>query len=190
MTRAAEKTVFQQGDFARAGLHPEQVSRMVRGGQLQRVGRGRYLLPNAEPSDNIGLALAAAAAPAATVCLLSALRLHEIGTQAPREVWLAVDRRAAKPRIDFPPVRIVRFSGQALKFGVVRRVIDGVPVRVYSAAKTVADCFKYRNKIGLEVALEALRECLRAKRCTRDALWTAAKVCRVTAVMQPYLQVL
>ena len=189
-TRAAKQTVFQPHDFAQVGLHPEQVSRMVRVGQLQRVGRGRYLLPNAEPSDDIGLALAAAAAPTATVCLLSALRLHQIGTLAPREVWLAVDRRAAKPRIDFPPVRIVRFSGRALKFGVERRVIDGVTVRVYSIAKTVADCFKYRNKIGLDVALEALRECLQAKRCSRDELWAAAKVCRVTVVMRPYLQVL
>jgi predicted transcriptional regulator of viral defense system len=188
--KAAGKTVFQPRDFARAGLHPEQVRRLVRDGQLQRAGRGRYLLQNAEPSGDIGLALAAAAAPAATVCLLTALRVHEIGTQAPREIWLAIDRRAAKPRIDFPPVRVVRFSGKALTFGVQKRTVDGVPVRIYSPAKTVADCFKYRNKIGLDVGLEALRAGLSDKRFTRDELWAAAKVCRVTTVIRPYLQVL
>jgi predicted transcriptional regulator of viral defense system len=188
--KAAGKAVFQARDFARAGLHPEQVRRLVRDGRLQRAGRGRYLLPGAEPSGDIGLALAAAAAPAATVCLLTALRVHEIGTQAPREVWLAIDRRAAKPRIDFPPVRIVRFSGRALTFGVQKRIVDGVPVRISSPAKTVADCFKYRNKIGLDVALEALRTGLNDKRFTRDELWAAAKVCRVTAAIRPYLQVL
>jgi predicted transcriptional regulator of viral defense system len=186
--KSAGKTVFQSRDFGLAGLHPEQVRRLVRDGQLARAGRGRYMLPGAEPSGDIGLALAAAAAPAATVCLLTALRVHEIGTQAPREVWLAIDRRAAKPRIDFPPVRIVRFSGRALTFGVQRRTVDGVPVRIYSPAKTIADCFKYRNKIGLDVALEALKAGLSDKRFTRDQLWAAAKVCRVTAVLRPYLQ--
>ena len=188
--RPGGKTVFQPRDFARAGLHPEQVRRLVRDGKLQRAGRGRYLLPGAAPSGDIGLALAAAAAPAATVCLLTALRVHEIGTQAPREIWLAVDRRAAKPRIDFPPVRIMRFSGKALTFGVQKRIVDGVTVRIYSPAKTVADCFKYRNKIGLDVALEALRAGLNDKRFTRDEVWAAAKICRVTAVIRPYLQVL
>jgi predicted transcriptional regulator of viral defense system len=182
------KTVLQPRDFERVGLHPEQVRRLVRDGQLKRAGRGRYMLPGAEPSGDIGLALAAAAAPTATVCLLTALRVHEIGTQAPREVWLAIDRRAAKPRIDFPPVRIVRFSGRALTFGVQRRTIDGIPVRIYSPAKTVADSFKYRNKIGLDVALEALKAGLSDKRFTRDQLWAAAKVCRVTTVLRPYLQ--
>jgi predicted transcriptional regulator of viral defense system len=188
--KSAGKTVFQPQDFKRAGLHPEQVRRLLREGRLQRAGRGRYMLPGTEPSADIGLALAAAAAPAATVCLLTALRVHEIGTQAPREIWLAVDRRAAKPRIEFPPVRIVRFSGRSLTFGVQRRRVDGIPVRIYSPAKTVADCFKYRNKIGLDVALEALKVGLSDKRFTRDELWAAAKVCRVTAVVRPYLQAL
>ncbi len=148
------------------------------------------MLPGAEPSADIGLALAAAASPGATVCLLTALRVHDIGTQAPREIWLAVDRRAAKPRIDFPPVRILRFSGRALTFGVQRRTVDGIAVRIYSPAKTVADCFKYRNKIGLDVALEALKAALTDRRFTREELWAAAKICRVTAVVRPYLQAL
>jgi len=188
--KSTRKAVFQSRDFGLVGLHPEQVRRLVQEGRLQRAGRGRYMLPGAEPSADIGLALAAAAAPAATICLLTALRVHEIGTQAPRDIWLAVDCRAAKPRIDFPPVRIVRFSGRALTFGVQRRTVDGIPVRIYSAAKTVADCFKYRNKIGLDVALEALKAGLSDKRFTRDELWAAAKICRVTAAIRPYLQVL
>ena len=188
--KSGRKAVLQPRDFARAGLHPEQVRRLVRAGQIERAGRGRYLLAGADVPEDIGLALVATAAPAAVVCLLTALRVHGIGTQAPREIWIAVDRRAAKPRIDYPPIRVVRFSGRALTFGIEAREIGGIPVRIYSAAKTVADCFKYRNKIGLDIALEALKEGLRLKRFTRDELWTAAGVCRVSRVLRPYLEAL
>ena len=184
------KAVLQPRDFAAAGLHPEQVRRLVKAGALERAGRGRYLLPGTALPDEIGLALVAAAAPSAVLCLLTALRIHGLGTQAPREIWIAVDRRAAKPRIDTPLVRVVRFSGAALSFGIETRDIGGIPVQIYSAAKTVADCFKYRNKIGLDVAIEALREGLAQKAFTRDALWEAAGVCRVTRVIRPYLEIL
>ena len=157
-------------------------------GDLIRVGRARYLLPQAEHSENLGLALVAAAVPRSVICLLSALRFHDIGTQSPREVWIAVQQGAARPRLDYPPVRLTLVSGPAFTFGVERHQIDGVPVRIYSPAKTVADCFKFRNKIGLNVAIEAMREALRAKRCTRDQLWAAGKVCRVTTVIRPYLE--
>ncbi len=153
-----------------------------------RPSRGRYVLPQVDLSENLGLALVAAAVPRATICLLSALRFHAIGTQAPHEVWIAVEQGTTRPRLDYPPVRIALVSGRAFTFGVERHVIDGVPVRIYSAAKTVADCFKFRNKIGLDAALESLREGLRSKSFTREALWTAAKVCRVTAVIRPYLE--
>jgi len=159
-------------------------------GELIRVGRGRYVLPQAEHSENLGLALVAAAVPRSVVCLLSALRFHGIGTQAPHEVWIAVEQGAARPRLDYPPVRVTLMSGSAFIFGVERHQLDGVSVRIYSPAKTVADCFKFRNKTGLDVAIEALREVLRAKRCTRDELWAAGKVCRVTTVMRPYLEAL
>lgn len=105
-------------------------------------------------------------------------------------MWIAVEQGAAQPRLDYPRIRVARFSGRAFTFGIARHVIDGVAVRVYSPAKTVADCFKYRNKIGLDVAIEALREGIREKRFTRDEFWAAAKVCRVTAVVRPYLEVL
>jgi predicted transcriptional regulator of viral defense system len=185
---AKSKAILQPRDFTRLAIHPQEVSRLVQKGELLRVGRGRYVLPQAEHSENLGLALVAAAVPRATICLLSAMRYHNIGTQAPHEVWIAVEQGATRPRLDYPPVRVVLVSGRAFTYGVERHVIDGVPVRVYSAAKTVADCFKFRHKIGLDVVLEALREGLRSKRVNREVLWAAAKVCRVTAVIRPYLE--
>ncbi len=185
---ARSKAVLQPRDFARLRIHPQEISRLVGKGQLIRVGRGRYMLPDAEHSENLGLALVAAAVPHSVICLLSALRFHGIGTQAPRDVWIAVAQGAARPRLDYPPVRVTLVSGSAFTFGVERHRVDGVPVRIYSPAKTVADCFKFRNKIGLDVAIEALREALRAKRCTREELWAAGKVCRVTTVIRPYLE--
>ena len=170
------------------GIHPEYVRRMCRKGLLDRVGHGLYVHPDAEPSAHHGLALVSKWTPQAIGCLLTALQFHEIGTQAPFEVWIALARRAARPRIDYPPVRIMRFSGKSLMEGIEAHEIDGVPVRVYCPAKTVADSFKYRNKIGLDVALEALRECLRKRKCTNDELWQYAKICRVANVMKPYME--
>lgn len=179
---------MQSQDFARLSIHPQQVSRLVEKGELIRVGRGRYVLAGDQHSENLGLALVAAAAPKAVVCLLSALQFHGIGTQSPREVWIAVGKNSTRPRLDYPPVRLAVFSGPAFTYGVERHVVDGIPVKVYSAAKTVADCFKFRNKVGLDVALEALRDGLRTKRINRDSVWAAAKACRVTSVIRPYLE--
>jgi predicted transcriptional regulator of viral defense system len=122
------------------------------------------------------------------VCLLSALRFHDLTTQAPFEVWLAIGEKAWRPRLEYPPLRIVRFSGAALSAGVEVQQIEGVTVQVYSPAKTVADCFKYRNKICLDVATEALRECRRARHCSMDDLWHYAGICRVQYVRRPYLE--
>jgi predicted transcriptional regulator of viral defense system len=126
--------------------------------------------------------------PGGVVCLLSALQFHDLTTQLPFEVWLALDVKARKPAVEFPPLRIVRFSAEALSKGIETHRVEGVTVRVYNVPKTVADCFKYRNKIGLDVALEALRECRRKRLATIDELWRYAKICRVSKVMQPYLQ--
>jgi predicted transcriptional regulator of viral defense system len=126
--------------------------------------------------------------PKGVVCLLSALRFHDLTTQSPFEVWLAIGEKARLPKLDNPPLRIVRFSQKTLIYGVQEHSIEGVAVRVYSPAKTVADCFRYRNKIGLDVALEALRECKRKRRATTDDIWKAAKACRVANVMRPYLE--
>ena len=124
------------------------------------------------------------------MCLLSALRFHGLTTQAPSEVWIALDPKAWKPKADGLPLRVVRMSGKALVEGVKEHQIEGVMVRVYNPAKTVADCFKYRNKIGLDVALEALRDYQHKLRAGRDDLWRYAKICRVARVMRPYLEAL
>jgi predicted transcriptional regulator of viral defense system len=187
---ARSKAILQPRDFSKLGIHPEEISRLVSKGELVRLGRGRYALPGVEHSANIGLALVAAAAPRSVICLLSALRFHGLGTQAPHEVWIAVEQGASRPKFDFPPVRVTVVSGTAFSFAITRHEIDGIRVRVYSPAKTVADCFKFRNKVGLDVAIEALREALREKLCTREELWAAAKVCRVSAVMRPYMEVI
>src|SRR5262249_46839841 len=122
------------------------------------------------------------------VCLLSALQFHGLTTQLPAEVWLALERGTRRPKEEQLPLRVVFFSGPAFSHGVEEHEVEGVPIKVYSPAKTVADCFKYRNKIGLDVALEALRECWRQKRCTMDDLWRSARVCRVANVIRPYLE--
>lgn len=161
---------------------------MVRKGDLVRVGRGLYTHPNAGMSALRSLAEAAKVAPNAVICLLTALRFHDLTTQSPSEVWLAVENKAWRPRVDSVPARLVYMSGEAFTAGVETHQIDGVAVQVYSAAKTVADCFKFRNKIGIDVAIEALRDYLRRYRGGADELWKYAKVCRVARVMRPYLE--
>lgn len=175
-------------DLEALGIARVALTRAVRGGQLERIGRGLYGLPARPVSAHGSLAEVARRVPKGVVCLLSALRFHGLTTQAPFEVWLAVGNKAATPRLAYPPLRIVRFSGAALTEGVETHEVDGVAVRVTSVAKTVADGFKYRNKIGLDVALEALREAWAGKRMTSDELWHFAKVCRVVNVMRPYLE--
>lgn len=170
------------------GIHRQVLTRLVAQGQIERVARGLYRLPEQPITENHGLALAAAAVPRGVICLLSALRYHEIGTQAPFEVWMALDPRAWRPRLAYPQLRIVRYSGQALSAGVETHQMEGRPVKVYGLAKTVADCFKYRNKIGLDVALEAAREGWRERRFTMDELYSYAKICRVQRVVHPYLE--
>jgi len=175
-------------DLAPLGIPRVALTRAVRRGQLERVGRGLYGLTERPVSAHCTLAEVARRVPKGVVCLLSALRFHDLTTQAPFQVWLAIDNKAATPRLDYPPLRLVRFSGVALTEGVEEHVVDGVTVRVTGVAKTVADCFKYRNKIGLDVALEALRDAWTGRRMTSDEIWHYAKVDRVANVMRPYLE--
>lgn len=177
-------------EVATAGIHTQTLSRLVRAGSLERVARGCYRLSEAPITEHHGLALAAAAVPEGVVCLLSALSFHGIGTQLPHEVWMAIDRRSRKPALRYPPLRVMRFSGIALTEGVETQRIESETVRVYGVAKTIADAFKFRNKIGLEVGLEALREAWRARRFTIDEIHHMARVCRVERVMRPYLEAL
>lgn len=180
--------MVQLRDLRKQGFHPEHLRRLMATGQIVRIGRGLYAPTNAEPTGNYSLAQAAKQVPQGVICLLSALRFHEIGTQNPCQVWMALDRRFRKPKMQKPLLHVVRLSGAAFSEGIEKHQIEGVTVPIYNLAKTVADCFKYRNKIGLDVAMEALRDGLRQNRFTRDELWQYAKVCRVTAVMRPYLE--
>jgi predicted transcriptional regulator of viral defense system len=185
---ARNSGIISASDVRSLGIHHEYMRRLCANGRLVRIDRGLYRLPDAEVTVHHGLAQVGKAVPKGVICLLSALRFHEIGTQIPRAVWMAIDRRTACPRANHFRMRVVRFSGKALTEGVDEHIIEGVPVKIYNPAKTVADCFKYRNKIGLDVALEALREVLRNRKCTTDELWRYAKICRVTNIMRPYME--
>lgn len=178
--------VFRLAEARAAGLHPEQVRRLTRQGELTRLGRGLYAPATFAPSEHHTLAEVAKRVPRGRVCLLTALRFHAIGTQHPREVWLAVDRRAGVPRLDVVDIRVVRVSGAALTAGIDEHDIEGVTVRVTSPARTVVDCFRFRNKIGLDVAVEALRDYRLLRRGTVDELWNQADQLRMTRVMRPY----
>lgn len=164
------------------------LTRLVSAGKLERVARGVYSLPKQSISEHRSLAEVAIRIPRGVICLLSALRVHDIGTQAPHAVWLAIPHRMLAPRMDRPTLRVIRMSGKSLSEGIERFGIDGVQVPVFTAAKTIADCFKFRNKIGLDVALEALREGWNKRKATMDDLWHYASVNRVANVMRPYLE--
>lgn len=185
---ASKRGLLRARDLAQERIPRATLSRLVESGQLSHVSRGLYALPRQQRSGQHQLAEIAARNPHGVFCLLTALRFHQLTTQSPHEVWLAIPNKSYATKLDYPPLRIVRFSGPSLTEGIERHTVDRAPIRVYSAAKTVADCFKYRNKIGLDVALEALRECRREKRASNDELWHYAKLCRVANVMRPYLE--
>lgn len=180
--------VLRPRDLAEKGIPRVYLRRLFAEGVLENPERGLYVLADAEVSEHQSLLEACKRVPQGVVCLLSALQFHELTTQAPFEVWLAIAANARRPRVLNPPLRIVRFSGPALTEGIEVHKVRGVIVRVYSPAKTVADCFKYRNKIGLDVALESLRDCWRKRKATMDQLYHAAQICRVGRVIRPYLE--
>lgn len=181
--------VLRPRDLRAHGIPRVVLTRLHRKERLKRVARGVYVLPDADLSEHHSLAEACKRVPHGVVCLLSALRFHGLTTQSPFEVWMAIDVKARKPNLEALPLRIVRFSGKALVYGVEEHQVEGVPVRVTSPAKTVADCFKYRNKIGLDVAVEALKDYRRSRK-SLDDLWKAAEAVRVASVIRPYLEAL
>ena len=185
-----EGGMIRPRDLDAYGIPREYLSRLCDKGVLERRSRGIYTLLDAELTQHHSLMHACKRVPKGVVCLLSALRFHNLTTQAPFEIWMAIDRKARLPKTEGVSLHLVRFSGEALTEGIERHRIEGVDVSVYCPAKTVADCFKYRNKIGLDVALEALRECRRERRCTMDDVWRFAKICRVANVMRPYMEAL
>jgi predicted transcriptional regulator of viral defense system len=185
---AAHQPLVRPRDIEARGIARESLLRLYRQGLLIRPARGVYALAETPVTEHHSLALVAKLVPRSVVCLLSALRFHGLTTQDPHEVWIAIDFKAHKPVVASPALRVVRFSGAALLKGIEAHEIEGVQVQVYGAAKTVADCFKYRHKIGIDVAIEALRDVLRSRKATVDEIHRFAKVCRVANVMQPYLE--
>lgn len=190
LLRLAEKhPVLRARDVARQGIHTSTLTRMAKSGVLEKVGPGRYRLPRrTRTTEHYDLAVATASVPRSVVCLISALRFHDIGTQVPAEVWIAVPRGARVPRVSAPPLRVVTISPAVFELGIEEHPIDGQIVRVYSLARTVADCFRFRNRVGLDVALEALTDAWRSKRLRLDELNRIGKKLHVQRVMQPYLE--
>ncbi len=185
---AKARGVIRPRDVTALGLPRVAVYRLAQRGQLQKVGHGLYTVPDREVTENNSLAEVARKHPHAIICLLSALRFHELTTQSPHEVWIAIPNKARPPQMDHPPLRVVRFSGVALSEGIQEQMVEGVPVQMTTIARTVADCFKFRNKIGLDVAIEALQAAWQGKRIQMDELWRFASVCRVTNIIRPYLE--
>lgn len=189
-TLVRKQGVLRARDLAAHGIPRSYLRRLQDQGAIEKLGPGLYADAQFEPTENHSLAEAAKRVPHGVICLLSALRFHGLTTQAPFQVWLAIDIHAWRPKQSSLPLRIVHMGEAALRAGVETHKIENVDVPVFSAAKTVADCFKYRNKIGLDVALEALKEFRASKKWSHDELWRHAKLCRVANVMRPYLEAL
>jgi len=181
---------FRPRDILPLGVSFRQLQRLAAEGKVEKLGGGLYRFSEVEPNEFETIAMVASAAPNAIVCLLTALRVHEIGTQSPHEVWIALDRKGRKPRRVPTRLRIVRFSGAMLTYGVIKRSMLGVPVFITSPARTVVDCFRYRNKVGIDVALEAMRDSLRSRITTVDKIMRAAEVCRARTVIRAYMEAL
>ena len=181
---------FRSRDLDALGLTFRALGRLVEEGAVERVAKGLYRLRSAEPTEHYTLAAVCARCPQAIVCLLSALRVHGIGTQLPREVWIAIPHKARAPRMPEFPIRIVRFSGPSLRYGIQKIRLEGVPARVTSPARTVVDCFRFRRLVGVAAAQEALREALRERKASAEEIWRAAEVCRARSLVGPYLEAL
>ena len=180
--------VIRPKDLDQYGIPRKYLHILHRKGLLDRIGRGLYASPEFEPTENRSLAEICKRIPHSVVCLISALLFHELTTQLPSKVWIAIDRKARLPNEVALPVRVFRFSGKALTEGVEEHKIEGVTVKVYNPAKTVADCFKYRNKIGKDIAIEALKDCLLQRKCKPADINHYARICRISSVIRPYLE--
>jgi predicted transcriptional regulator of viral defense system len=186
----ADQGILRPRDLRARGHSVAYLQRLLAKGLLVRLGRGQYTLPDREPTEHDTMAVTAKRYPGTVVCLLSALRFHELTTQSPRSIWLAVEGSKLAPADTPAAIEVVRLSGRAFHEGIRIRELGQVPVRIYEPAKTVADCFKFRNRVGLDVAIEALRECLRQRRATPAQIWSYAEICRVKTFIKPYLEAL
>ena len=184
------KTFFRPRDAAELGVDSRALRRLVDEGSVERVARGLYRVADAEPTEHYTLAAVCARVPGAIVCLLSALSVHGLGTQLPWQEWIAIPHKARTPRLPDLPVRVVRFSGASLRYGVESAVFEGVPARITTPARTVVDCFRFRRLVGKDVALEALRDALRDRRASVGEILRTAEVCRARSLVVPVLEVL
>ena len=188
MRYVSKHGIVRPRDLETLGIPREYLLRLYRRGKLSRSGRGIYTLPDASITERHSYAEVAKRVPGAVLCLLSALAFHEITTQNPASIWIALAKGARKPALESNSLRIVRLSGPSLTEGIETHRVEGVSVRVYSAAKTIADCFKFRNKIGLDVAIEALRDSLSQRKASINDIYRYAKICRVSNVIRPYME--
>lgn len=188
LSLASRKGLLRASDLDSIDTPRVVLTRLTAAGQLEKIGRGLYRLPDSQVSEHESLVTVATKVPQAIFCLLTALQFHELTTQLPRQVWIAMPHGSHAPRLDYPPIKMVQFTGEAYTAGVEEVERDGVTLRVYGVAKTVADCFKHRNKIGLDVALEALKDSRIRNKASVDDIWRCAQICRVANVMRPYLE--
>ena len=183
-----QKGLLRPSDLAASGIPRVYLTRLAAEGRITKAGRGLYRLTEAPLSENEGLTLVSRRAPQAVFCLLTALQFHGLTTQLPRQVWIALPKGSHAPKMDHPPLKLIQYSGEAFTQGIETHRIDQMDLRVYGVAKTIADCFKHRNKIGLDVALEALRDARSQGKASIDDIWRHATICRVANVMRPYLE--
>lgn len=188
LTLARSMAALRPKDLRTINVPREYLRRLCEEGVLEHPSRGIYTLANASPTEHQSVVEVAKLVPHGIICLISALQFHGLTTEIPHEVWLAIGNKSWQPQLTYPPLRIARFSKASLEYGVEEHWISGVVVRVFDPAKTVADCFKFRNKVGLDVAIEGLRDCLQRRKATVDQIWQAAKVCRVANTIRPYLE--
>ena len=189
LRRLGAKTFFRQRDAAAVGVHSRALRRLVDDGAVERVARGLYRRTDVELTEHHTQAAVCARVPGAIICLLTALRVHDIGTQLPAKVWIAIPHKARTPVVGLP-IRVVRFSGASLRYGIEDAEFEGVPVRITSPARTIVDCFRFRRIVGMDVALEAIREALTDRRATPAQIRRAAEACRAESLVRPVLQAL
>lgn len=190
LKRLAGRTFFRRREATGLGLDSRALRRLVDDGSVDRVARGLYRNTDAELTEHYTHAAVCARVPDAIVCLITALRIHELGTQLPRDVWIAIPHKARTPHVPELPIRVVRFSGASLRYGVVSTTFEGVPGRITTPARTVVDCFRFRRIVGLDVALEALRDALYDRKATSGQIWRAAEICRAKSLVRPALEAL
>jgi len=183
-----DKGIIRPRDLKEKGISRSILSRLVAQNKLEKIDRGLYRKVNAPYSEHESLVRLTYKAPRAVICLLSALEFYSITTELPRNVWIAMPKGSHKPRMDYPPVKMTTYSTKTYRAGIQKKIIDKVEVKIYSLEKTIADCFKYRNKIGIDVAIEALKEAKQKHRILADKLWEYCKICGVTNVIRPYMQ--